>query len=201
MSIKNLVPLCLPLACLFPLLSIAGQSAAAPFALAVEVDYDDEGGAESLRDEIQRHIIHTIEEARCYEELQRYESEGNDTPADLLVRVGIRDVESRERWETSLAERTSPTGGGDPMEQQRRVVAEIEFDVRLEMLALPEALRLRVRGYHHNASYRPRTTEDARNEVRRMAIDDLAREVRGFACKGTKRLPREIERVRKASDD
>ncbi len=162
--------------------------------LAVQVVYGEEVGSESLREQVELTIVRAIEQGQCYRLVERYDTD-QQLEADVALRVGIHNLEVREDYEASIAERTSPRTGGDP-NLQRRVVATIAFDVRLEMFALPEAVLVRSRAYHHEEGYRPQHTEDARYEVRRKVIQELARDVRSFACKSAKKLPREIARAR-----
>jgi hypothetical protein len=180
----------------------AGREGPADLVLALEVIWGDESmGPESLREEVERLVLRRLERSGCYA------SVGRSTPSappdraepDLRFRLRLSGLEVRERWDVSIAERTSPNQ--DPSESQNRVEATVGFDVVMDLNLLPEAIPLRTRSYRHEQSYRPRHNEDAREEVRRQVVEDLALAAASFACKRVAKLPREIERARSAAVD
>jgi len=177
------------------------KAAPAPQRVAVQVVYGEHVGTESVREEVEFRIIREIEHAGCFAVLERYETEedGKPSEADVLFRIILSDLQIREDWEESIATRTSPNR--PPGDQANKVVTTIELNVRFDMLLLPNAFTLRTRSYHHEESYRPTCSEDPRYEVRRMVIEELSRDARVFACKGSKKLSREIDRARAASAD
>jgi len=184
--------------------SAAGSPEPAPYKLAVQVVYgDDSLGTESLRDGVERWVFREVASRRCYVSAERYaprkeaegESPANDTSGpDLLFRITLTNLDVHESWDVTLAERTSPDGAGEDM--SNRITATVAFDVEMELSLMPEEKRLRRIDFHHNQSYSPTMGEDPREAVRTLVLEDLSRSARGFACKGTKKLPREIERAR-----
>ena len=177
----------------------AGQAGPAPFELTVQVIYgDDSLGAESLREDVERWVFRDIASRGCYASIARYgatKAEGSD----LLLRIRLTNLDVHESWEVSLAERTSPNNSGDDM--ANRITATVAFDVEMDFLLLPEERILRAREYRHHQTYRPSLGEDPREAVRMLVLDDLARDARTFVCKGTKKLPREMERARTRGAD
>lgn len=189
--------------------STAGSTAPAPYELAFQVVYgDDSLGTESLREGVERWVFREVASRRCYASMETYavpaEQAGETSTdasagADLLFRITLTNLDVHESWDVTLAERTSPDGSGEDM--SNRITATVAFDVEMEMLLLPEEARIRRVDFRHNQSYRPTMGEDPREAVRLLVLADLARSARGFACKGTKKLPREIERVRARAAD
>ena len=169
-----------------------------PLRLAVQVDYQDKSlGPESLRAEVERQIVREIGDDGCYTQVERLgfgsESGGDEeSRADLLLRIGLSQLEVAEDWDLSLADRTSPNRGGENRDAMR--VARVAYNVEMELLVLPGRVPLRQRHYHHSESYRPLGSEDPREAVRTQAVHDLARSARRLVCKGRNKLPREIER-------
>jgi hypothetical protein len=189
--------------------AIAGQAGPAPFGLGLQVVYgDDSLGAESLRDDVERWVFRDIASQGCYASMERYRvasedgEESGDAPhsdSDLLLRIRLTNLDVHESWDVSLAERTSPDyAGGDV---SNRVTATVAFDVEMDLLLLPEYSVLRNREYRHHQTYRPSMNEDPREAVRMLVLADLSRDARGFVCKGTKKLPREMERARNRAVD
>ena len=179
----------------------AAKNRAVALKLAFHVIWGDESmGEESLRDRVEREVLERLEQAGCYSSVVRADPKApaEGTGADVLYRLTLGNLEVREDWEVSIAERTSPDQPADEAENQ--VVARIGFDVSMELSLLPEAVALRDKSYRHDQSYRPLHGEDPREEARRMVIDDLARQATAFACKGATKLPAQIARVRSASD-
>ena len=179
----------------------AAKSRTAPLRLAFQVIWGDESmGEESLRDRVERAVLERLERAGCYSTVVRAgpgtAAEGQG--ADVLYRLTLSNLDVREDWDVSIAERTSPDQPADEAENQ--VVARIGFDVSMELSLLPETVALRDKRYRHDQSYRPLHGEDPREEARRMVIDDLARQATTFACKSATKLPAQIARVRSASD-
>lgn len=171
--------------------------------LTFEVIWGDESmGEESLREDVERQVLARLEQSACYASVVRARPTAGEeagAPADLLFRLKLSDLEVREDWEVSIAERTSPNQ--PPGEAENRVLATIGFDVSMDLSLLPEAVSLRARDYRHEHGYRPlQQGEDPREEVRRLVIDDLARQATSFACKGATKLPAQIARTRAASD-
>lgn len=189
--------------------SSAGSNPPAPFNLAFQVIYgDDSLGNESLRESVERWVFREVASRGCYAAMERYtgpvESAGEttgDVPAgpDLLFRITLTNLDVRESWDVTLAERTSPDGTGEDM--SNRITATVAFDVVMDLLVMPEEKKLRRVDFRHNQSYRPTAGEDPREAVRLLVLEDLARSARGFACKGSKKLPREIERARARPGD
>jgi hypothetical protein len=129
-------------------------------------------------------------------------AESGDAPhsdSDLLLRIRLTNLDVHESWDVSLAERTSPDHAGEDV--SNRVTATVAFDVEMDLLLLPEHGVLRSREYRHHQTYRPSMNEDPREAVRMLVLDDLSRDARGFVCKGTKKLPREMERARTGAAD
>lgn len=180
--------------------SIAGSDAPAPFDLMLQVVYgDDSLGSESLREDVERWVFREVASQRCYAAMERYdaaaEGQGKESPGpDLLLRITLTNLDVHESWDVSLAERTSPDRAGEDM--SNRIAATVAFDVEMDLRLMPEGTTLRKRSFHHDQTYRPSAGEDPRAAVRELVLDDLSRSARGFACKGTKKLPREIERAR-----
>jgi hypothetical protein len=148
-------------------------------------------------------VFREVASRRCYVSAERYaprkeaegESPATDTSGpDLLFRITLTNLDVHESWDVTLAERTSPDGSGEDM--SNRITATVAFDVEMELSLMPEEKRLRRIDFHHNQSYSPTMGEDPREAVRTLVLEDLSRSARGFACKGTKKLPREIERAR-----
>jgi hypothetical protein len=177
------------------------KAAPAPQRVALQVVYGENVGTESVREEIELRIIREIEHAGCFAAIERYETEdeGEPSEADVLFRIILSGLQIREDWEESIATRTSPNR--PPGDQADKVVTTIKLNVRFDVLLLPDAFTLRTRSYHHEESYRPTCSEDPRYEVRRMVIEEISRNARSFACKGSRKLSREIERARAASAD
>jgi hypothetical protein len=186
---------CLPLA--------AKSAGPAPYELALQVVYgDDSLGSESLREDAERWIFRETASHGCYAEMERYGAHeaapGQEGP-DLLLRVTLTNLDVHETWDVSLADRTSPDHAGEDM--SNRVTATVAFDVDMVLLVMPEEATLRHREFRHQQSYRPSMGEDPREAVRLLVLEDLAREIRGFACKGTKKLPRQIEQAKGQADN
>jgi hypothetical protein len=187
----------------------AGSAAPAPFDLALQVVYgDDSLGSESLREDAERWIFREVASERCYASMERYgvESETHEagdvaepSDPDLLLRITVTNLELHESWDVTLAERTSPDRPEEEM--ANRITATVAFDVDMDFRLLPDDLRLRRRQFHFDQTYRPTMGEDPREAVRMLVLDDLARSARSFTCKGTKKLPREIERARARAAD
>ena len=186
----------LPLVVLAP---VAGAAAPVDLTLALDVRWGDESmGPESLREEVARQLLRELDRAGCYAAVQRGDKPGGEA-ADLQYAVTLSNLDVSERWDMSIAEQTSPNQ--DPSEVQSAVVAMVDFDVALALTTLPDELPLRARSFRQNGSYRPLHNEDAQEEVRRLVIDELARDATKFACKQTAKLPKEIERARAAAVD
>lgn len=184
--------------------SLAAKPAVpAPYELALQVVYgDDSLGSESLREDAERWIFRETASHGCYAAMERYgvrEATPSGDGPDLLLRVTLTNLDVHETWDVSLAERTSPDHAGEDM--SNRVTATVAFDVDMVLLVMPEEAALRHREFRHNQSYRPSMGEDPREAVRLLVLEDLARAIRGFACKGTKKLPREIERAKGQAAD
>ena len=187
----------------------ARSAAPAPFELALQVVYgDDSLGSESLREEVERWIFREVASQRCYAAMERYgvapatQEDGEATEPsdpDLLFRITLTNLELHESWDVTLAERTSPDRAGEDM--SNRITATVAFDVDMDFRLLPDDTTLRKREFRFEQTYRPTMGEDPREAVRMLVLEDLARSARGFACKGTKKLPREIERARSRSVD
>lgn len=184
------------------LLVLAGAAAAAapvPLTLALDVRWGDESmGPESLREEVVRQVLRELDRSGCYASITRGDKPDGKT-ADVLYGVTLSNLEVIERWDMSIAERTSPNQ--DPSEVQGALLATVEFDVALELTTLPDELPLRSRSLRQNGSYRPLRNEDAQEEARRLVIDDLGRLATKFACKQTAKLPKEIEQARAGAAD
>jgi hypothetical protein len=187
--------------------SNAGSTEAAPFQLALQVVYgDDSLGSESLREDVERWIFREVASHGCYASMERYgvvadaggEAAGSSNP-DLLLRITLTNLEVHESWDVTLAERTAPDRAGEDMSD--RITATVAFDVDMDFKLLPEDTTLRKREFAFHQTYRPSMGEDPREAVRMLVLEDLARSARGFACKGTKKLPREIERTRSRPAD
>ncbi|HXV76662.1 MAG TPA: hypothetical protein VD788_10115 [Candidatus Polarisedimenticolaceae bacterium] len=170
---------------------------AAPYDLIVHVVWGDESvGPESLREQVERSVVRWLDAAACYHSLARFDDDHaspNDDVSDLLFTIEISNLEVREDWEVSIAERTSPDQ--QPGETDDDLVATVGFDVDFVLQLLPERQALRQRSFRHEKSYRPRFGEDARESVRDEAIDDLARSARSFVCNRRKKLAGEIARA------
>jgi len=170
----------------------AGGKAAAPYDVAVQVQYGAKAGSESVRDWAEREIVREIDEAGCFLSVTGFAPDGAGQP-DLLVRVIVQDFEEKTEYETSLAQREDPYA--DPT-TRLRLVASLEIWGDLQLLTLPERRAVRARNLHLTRGYRPMVEEDPGYEVRRLLIAGLAADVRGWACKGArKKLPGEIERA------
>ena len=184
---------------LLALATLARAAAPVPLTLALDVRWGDESmGPESLREEVSRQVLRELDRSRCYAAVTRGdEPDGKD--ADVRYSVTLSNLEVRESWDVSIAERTSPNQ--DPSEVQGALLATVDFDVVLELRTLPDELPLRSRAMRQNGSYRPQRSEDAQEEARRLVIDDLARLATKFACKQTAKLPKEIEQARAAAVD
>lgn len=179
----------------------AGSAAPAPFDLALQVVYgDDSLGSESLREDVERWVFREVASQRCYAAMQRYgvapdtDEDGEAADPDLLLRITLTNLEVHDSWDVTLAERTAPDRSEEDM--SNRITATVAFDVDMDFRLLPDDMTLRRRVFRFDQTYRPTMGEDPREAVRMLVLDDLARSARGFACKGTHKLPREIERAR-----
>jgi len=182
---------------------VADKGRPVDLALSFEVIWGDESmGPESLREEVALHALRRLEEARCFASISAVvppDGESGDPAADVMLAVTLSRLEIRERWDVSIAERTSPDRA--PGETDNQVEATVGFDVSMVLRALPEAIPLRTRSWRHEQSYRPQQGEDPREAVRRQVIDDLGRDAAGFACKNVAKLPTQIARARATAAD
>ncbi len=83
---------------------------------------------------------------------------------------------------------------------QRQLTSWLEVDYHLELRLLPDAIPLRAKSSGIRVGYRPRLNEDPREENRIQAIDQIVRQAKSFACKGSaNKLRKAIDRARAAS--
>ena len=116
----------------------------------------------------------------------------------MMLMVTLHNFEDRMQYDSSIAERTAPNA--IEQEEAQRVVAVLELDVYIDLLLLPDLVRIRSRSYHELEAHRPRLNEDPRFEVARRVTEDLIRNARSMACKGNaKKLAAEIDDARAAA--
>lgn len=176
----------------------------APYDVAVRVIWGDESmGPESLRERVEWQVVQSLDSSGCYRSLyplqpkESVESAEEANP-DLVLRIELSDLEVREDWELSVADRTARHVPEEETDDDR--TATVAFDARYELALWPEERVVRHKTLRHSATYRPHRGEDPREAVRDQAIAALGRSVRSFVCKRRGKLPREIEQARSGGD-
>jgi hypothetical protein len=167
------------------------------FDLQLAVTFDESvGGPESVRAEVQRVILGSLDHAACFRSVEPVPT---DTPGANPLRLTVRilKVEEETSYDLSIAEQTNPNAPQDAAQQQTtRMLA----DVRLTLSTLPDGVTLRSKRFQTEASHRPGVYEDARSVVRAKVLDDVVDSTVDWVCKGSEsKLRKQIAKSRGAS--
>ena len=181
---------------LIGLVAFAGAFAAKgdrlPYKVGFLVDYGEQAGPESWREEFEFLVIEHLQSRRCFEVVRRFDPD-DPVSTDLLIHVIVAHVEERQNYDISETELYDPDR---PPDTEKLFTLELEADFELELRKLPEDVIVRRKRLHARTSYRPRFDEDARYAIRLKVIEDIERALVTLSCKGPeKKLVRDIEKA------
>jgi len=151
-----------------------------PYTVAVDVDYEGRKGPATFSQELTATLVRELSDALCFISVVRLTPDSTQ-PADLVLQVRLADYLESTSHETNLATVYSPDQHPDVAHLQ---VSFIESYFYIELLTYPPGLFVDSRRFKLAAVHRPLLDEDPRIEARLQLIDDAARKIRSFACKG-----------------
>jgi hypothetical protein len=179
-------------------LSVSGAAASEseqplPYTLGVHVEFGTPKGPDSVRDEIQRRVVHNLAPRGWFTEIVEWEQDDR-TPVDLLLQVTLDDLRRETHYDTSMAERRDDA---DPLSKQQFTV-DWEVVISVDLFLMPEGIAVRSSRFKETNSRRPRYLgEDTEAAIRDEAIRDVANSIRRAAFKGSlQKLERKIDQAR-----
>lgn len=160
----------------------AGSKAAAPYDVAVRVEFAGRVGSASVREWAAQEIVRELDQAGCFTSVRIFRPDGG-AAADLLLRLVVRDFEEKTEHETTLARRNDPNA---PPTERLRLIASLEVWGDMELWTLPDRFSVRARDIHVERGYRPsrertRATKCAGCSSRRWPRMSAAGPARGRA--------------------
>ena len=178
-------------------LTHAGRGDRFAFDLQLEVTFDESvGGPESVRVEVQRAILGSLDHAACFRSVEPVPT---DAPGSSPLRLTVRilEVEEETSYDLSIAEQTRPNAAHDAAQQQTtRMLA----DLLLTLSTLPDEVEVRSKRFQATASHRPSVDEDARSVVRAKVLDNVVDTTVDWVCKGSEsKLRKRIAKSQGAS--
>jgi len=177
--------------------ALAGKDEPRPYTLAVDVGWGDPIGPESVREDVERAVVHELGRRGCFAALERYEPD-DPTPSDLLLTIDIDEFFEQSRFGLSVAGVNSPNA---PPDTGRAQVAELRamFDIRLSTVDGDRTVR--AKRFGENASYRPVMSEDPRYVAHQRWLESLQRSISHFLCKGSQaRFEKEVAQAEPPED-
>jgi hypothetical protein len=174
----------------------AAPAPALPYGVAVDVTWGIPRGPESLRLDIERQLLRSLDDARCFERVQPLgtpEAEG-----DLVLRAVLDDYREDREFDVALVDRQRSVQdtGADALATVR-LSAQVHLDVRLA--GASAAATVRRDGFHLSLARRSMRGEDPRLAAADEFVDGVVRRAQRLLCKGSaERWGREIEAARAA---
>ena len=160
---------------------LAGKSSQKrPYSVVLDIQYEGRKGPASFTRELAATLIRELSDALCFDSVVLLNPESTQQ-ADLVLQVRLEDYFESMSHETNLASVYSPDRHPDVAHLQ---VATIESEFFLQFLRQPSGALVNSRRFKLGTSHRPLLDEDPRTEARLQLIDDAARKIRLFACKG-----------------
>ncbi len=173
---------------------VVGPAAAAdtplPYRLAVSVGWGQPVGPESLRDALETELVSELRRAACFEAILRRGAQAAET-AELSLRLVLGGYREETEYDYSVHQGAAPD-----LDTSQRARSLVEAEVESVVATVPQGAVVRERRHKQRASWRPLWQEDPRDAAQRQFVEELARSVRKFVCKGSAdKWAGQIERV------
>lgn len=154
-----------------------------PFSVRLDVRWGEEGGAESVREAVERAALESAATAACVGSV----SDAPETEADLVWRVVLEELEEETIYDDSVYGVQTP---GEPGKDLRRT-ARIRLDLVSQVSRVDGGASDRARRIRIDESRRPRMVgEDTAEALRAEAVRRLREELGRSLCRGVDRIAR-----------
>jgi hypothetical protein len=156
------------------------------------VSFDEDGGSDSQRLDLERAVAGALREHGCFRSV-RSGSDAPGAPDDLRLNLVVMAFEDEQVHDVSVAQRHSSSSSPDAA---HAYVARIAAQLRVS-IETADGDVVRAKKFAHAGEHRPLLGEDARHEAKREFEIGIVDVVRRFACRGTEKSWRnEIARAR-----
>jgi len=171
-----------------------------PYHLALSIDYGGAQGSASWRREIELALLDRLSRNSCFASVSRFDP--GDSRDDVLeLRLTVLAFSERTTWDVSMATLNAPDA---PPETGQQRVVELRAELDLELRTVPDQASVRRRELAFSVAHRPMIGEEPRLAARLALVEDAARTIGAWTCKGSaKKLAQAIAKARQdaARDD
>lgn len=165
-----------------------------PYHLRVDVTYGEPRGPATVVEDLERELLARLDAAACFLSVDPVSTERTIDGPRLVLHVRLEAFEERLDVEMSIAQRSQ---NRPPQETAQSQVASVETIVQLDVREPDATSTVRSRRFASRRSWRPLFLEDPAVEARDRLVQEIARTVEGFVCKGSPtKWQRWIERAR-----
>ncbi len=183
-----------------PTADVRGGAAEYPYDLALEVRWGDPPGPRAVLEDVAAELLIALRGRACYRSVTALAEQAADAPAaGFVLRVTLQGFTEEVQYDATIAERATSYEPGI----ERKLLAEFRVTARQELVHAASDLVVRSATSFVVQRARPVVPGQddvfAREEARRLGVNELAFETARRACRGSaKKLERQLEQARQA---